>query len=107
MFDLESHGADHLNTEYPSLRAFTLLPGVVKTDMLYDGFGIYAQDEPELTGAMALYLAAPRADFLKGSLTSVNWDVQEMEARKVDIVNKGLLKMSWVPILPVSGGSGL
>ena len=75
--------------------------------MLYDGYDKYAQDEPELTGGMALYLSTTRADFLKGSLTSVNWDVQEMEARKEDIVNKGLLKMSWVPILPVSGGSGL
>ena len=97
---------EYVELDYPTLRAFTLLPGVVKTDMLYDDYDVYAQDEPELTGALALYLAQDRADFLKGSLTSVNWDVQEMEARKEDVVKKGLLKTTWMPILPVNGGSG-
>ena len=41
-----------------------------------------AQDQPEQTGALALYLASSRADYLKGSLTSVNWDLEEMEERK-------------------------
>ena len=75
--------------------------------MLYEGYDEYAQDEPELTGALSVYLAQERADFLRSSLTSVNWDVREMEARKEDIVEQGLLKTSWVPILPCSGGSGL
>lgn len=94
------------NLDYPGIRTFTLLPGIVSTDMtINSGFDEYAIDEVEQTGALALYLASNRADYLKGSLTSVNWDLEEMEARKIDI-EKGLLKVKWVPILPISGGSG-
>jgi len=63
-------------------------------------------DEAEQTGAMALYLASSRADYLKGSLTSINWDLGEMEARKADI-EKGMLKLQWMPVLPIGGGSGI
>jgi hypothetical protein len=68
-------------------------------------FDAYAKDEAEQTGCLALYLASSRADYLKGSLTSVNWDLEEMEAHRADI-EKGLLKIKWVPILPTSGGTG-
>jgi hypothetical protein len=69
------------------------------------GFDMYAIDEAEQTGALALYLASSRADYLKGSLTSVNWDLEEMEAHK-DEIEQGLLKVKWVSVLPTSGGSG-
>ena len=69
------------------------------------GFDEYARDESEQTGALALYLASSRADYLKGSLTSVNWDLEEMEQHKEEI-EQGLLKVKWVPILPTSGGAG-
>lgn len=93
--------------EYPEIRSFTLLPGIVKTELLdEENFGQYAKDEAEMTGATALYLVSDRADYLKNSLMGVNWDIEEMEARKTDIQN-GLLKVSWIPVLPVSGGSGI
>ncbi|KAK3062026.1 hypothetical protein LTR53_019554, partial [Teratosphaeriaceae sp. CCFEE 6253] len=100
---------EFLQVEYPSLRAFTLLPGIVNTDMLHitdPQFMRFAKDEAELTGALVLYLASSRADYLKGSLTSINWDVEEMEAKKQEI-EAGLLKINWIPTLPVSGGSGI
>jgi len=97
---------DYLGEEYRQLRTFTLLPGIVKTDMSDPAIVDFAKDEAEQTGAMALYLASPRADYLKGSLTSINWDISEMEARKDDI-EKGMLKINWIPVLPVSGGSGI
>ena len=65
----------------------------------------YAKDEAELTGAMCLYLASPRAEYLRNSLMSVNWDPEEMEARQKEIED-GLLKIKWVPVLPCSGGTG-
>lgn len=68
----------------------------------YD-FGFYAKDEGEQTGALGLYLASERGDYLVGSLTSINWDLGEMEAHKEEIKG-GLLKNKWVPVLPVSGG---
>lgn len=68
-------------------------------------FREYAKDEAEQTGALALFLASSRGDYLRGSLTSINWDLQEMEEHKEEI-EQGLLKIKWVPILPASGGSG-
>ena len=45
----------------------------------------------ELAGAFAVYLATERAKYLNGKYASVNWDVEELEARKEDIMSKGLL----------------
>ncbi|KAI9699909.1 MAG: hypothetical protein M1820_006971 [Bogoriella megaspora] len=99
---------EYVEAEYPGIRSFTVLPGIVPTDInpnTLSAFAEYAKDEAEQTGALALYLASSRADYLKGSLTSVNWDLAEMEARR-DEIEHGMLKIKWVPILPVSGGSG-
>lgn len=93
--------------EYPSLRTFSLLPGVVKTDMLPPAYEPFAQDDAELTGSLCLYLAQPRADFLKGSLVSINWDVDEIESHKDEIQSKNMLRTTWIPVLPCCGGHGL
>lgn len=66
----------------------------------------YAQDEGEQTGALGLYLASSRGDYLVNSLTSINWDLGEMEVHKKEIED-GLLRIKWVPVLPVGGGEGL
>lgn len=95
--------------EYPALRPFTLLPGIVPTPMNAtdnDEFQFFARDEGEQTGALGLYLASPRGDYLVNSLTSVNWDLAEMEAHK-EKIEGGLLRNKWVPVLPVGGGEGL
>jgi len=91
--------------EYPTLRSFTMLPGIVPTDLADEKFLSFAKDEGELSGVLGLYLATPRGDYLKGSLVSINWDLEEMESHKDEIVD-GLLKIKWVPVLPCSGGSG-
>lgn len=69
-------------------------------------FGFYARDEGEQTGALGLYLASSRADYLVNSLTSINWDLTEMENHK-DEISGGLLRNKWVAVLPTSGGKGL
>ena len=46
----------------------------------------------ELAGAFAVYLTTERAKYLNGRYASVNWDIEELEARKEEIVSKGLLK---------------
>lgn len=96
-----------MNVEYPKLRMFTTMPGIVATDMPPDNFRPFAHDHVDLTGMLALYLAQPRADYLKGTIISVNWDVTEMEAHKEEIEEKKLLKASWLPVLPFGGGKGL
>jgi hypothetical protein len=37
----------------------------------------------------------------------VNWDLEELESYKDEIVNKRVLKTSWLPIMPIEGGTGL
>jgi hypothetical protein len=83
------------------------MPGVAATDMTTGFWKPYALDHVDLVGMLALYLVQPRADFLKGSMVGVNWDVEEMEQHKEEIVDKKLLQTAWLPILPISGGSGL
>lgn len=61
---------------------------------------MYAKDEAEQAGAMGLYLASQREDYLKGCLAKVNWDVAETEARE-DEIKGGLLKLKWIG-LPAS-----
>jgi hypothetical protein len=78
----------------------------VATDMPPEHFKPYAIDDAELTGCWALYLSSKGA-WLKGGLTSINWDVEELEAQKERIVKEGLLKITWMSILPASGGKGL
>ncbi|KAK8119793.1 NAD(P)-binding protein [Apiospora kogelbergensis] len=99
---------EHVHAEYPTLRAFTTTPGIVLTKMITPAFAKYAVDHPDLLGALTLYLAQPRADYLRGDYVSVNWDMEELETRyRDDIVAKKLLKTSWLPVMPVGGGSGL
>ncbi|KAI6717209.1 hypothetical protein JHW43_000384 [Diplocarpon mali] len=98
---------EHIQIEHPNLRVFTTMPGIVLTDMTAEQYIPYAKDHIDLTGMLALYLAQPRADFLKGSMISVNWDVDELEQHKVEIVEKKALQTSWMSILPFSGGKGL
>ena len=45
----------------------------------------FAHDKQALTGGVSLWLATPKADFLKGGFVSVNWDVTEMEAHADEI----------------------
>lgn len=77
------------------------------TEAIGEAHKPFAKDHPELTGMLSLWLAQPKADFLRGQLVSVNWDIQEMEANAEEISEKKLLKMQWVQILPICGGKGL
>lgn len=84
------------------------MPGIVKTSMAEQGdfWAPFAKDHIDLTGLLALYLAQPRADYLKGCMVGVNWDVDELEQHKEEIVDKKLLQTSWLPALPFNGGKG-
>jgi hypothetical protein len=80
-----------------------MLPGIVPSDLSdKDEFIPFAKDEGELSGVLGLYLVSTRGDYLKGSLVSVNWDLEEMESHKEEILG-GLLRIT---ALPCSGGSG-
>ncbi|KAH6673431.1 hypothetical protein B0J14DRAFT_666817 [Halenospora varia] len=93
--------------EYPSLRLFTIHPGVVATSFTADGdLAPFAVDAPELAGMLVGYLAQPRADYLRGGYISANWDVLEMEANRERIENEKLLQTLWLPKLPILAYGG-
>ncbi|KIK03572.1 hypothetical protein K443DRAFT_652959 [Laccaria amethystina LaAM-08-1] len=77
--------------ENPNVHAVVFHPGSVLTPSMEDleGFKLFALDSPELAGAFAVYLTTERAKYLNGKYASVNWDVEELEARREDIVSKG------------------
>lgn len=75
------------------------------TDVLEDWLKPFAKDAAEMTGGLALYLSSSRADFLKSSLVSVNWDLETIEAHKKE-VEEGALQAHWIPLLPMAGGKG-
>lgn len=47
----------------------------------------------KLAAGLNLYLASPRADFLRGRYTTANWDVDELEEHQGEIVANNMLKM--------------
>ncbi|KAL4936179.1 hypothetical protein BDV06DRAFT_228132 [Aspergillus oleicola] len=79
--------------EHEQVVAYSLSPGIVKTSMTLEAFEPYAKDTAELTGAVTVYLAAERPDYLNGRHLSVNWDVEELEARKAEFASSNKLKV--------------
>ena len=47
----------------------------------------------ELAAAFNLYLASPRADYLRGRFVTANWDVPELESHKEQIESGQLLRV--------------
>jgi NAD(P)-dependent dehydrogenase (short-subunit alcohol dehydrogenase family) len=79
---------------YPHVTAVAVHPGLVDTDMLLDQFRNFDQQSPELLGGLAVWLSHPHAKFLSGATVASWWDVDDMVARREDIVSGGLLKMN-------------
>ena len=72
--------------------------------------GDAAKDTVDLAAGLHLYLASPRADFLRGRYTTANWDVDELEAHQEEIVAKNMLRTKleaeYGPEGHVWGGNG-
>ncbi|KAN0132192.1 NAD(P)-binding protein [Lactarius tabidus] len=87
--------------EYPSVRAFALSPGVVRTRMYVEAGVGAALNTVELPAATTLYLTSGRADWLSGRYFSTNWDIAEVERDWKDAIleQKALVNKLCVPIL--------
>lgn len=59
-----------------------------------DVFLRFADDEPELVGGTAVWLATEKARWLSGRYISANWDVEELVQRKVEIEGSEVLKLA-------------
>jgi len=88
----------HLEYDDKGFRCFSFHPGGVATK-LATAEGVPQAvldnliDSPELAGMVAVYLATNRSDYLKGRYVGANWDLEELEQRKEEILSKDLFKM--------------
>ncbi|PVH90206.1 hypothetical protein DM02DRAFT_548265, partial [Periconia macrospinosa] len=73
-----------------------LLPGIVETSMTLDALKPYAKDTPSLSASWTLFLSTPRAEWMRGGVLSVNWDIEEMEAHKDEIISDNLLNRAFL-----------
>ncbi|CAG5150632.1 uncharacterized protein ALTATR162_LOCUS2725 [Alternaria atra] len=87
--------ATYVAAEYPNVTAVSMHPGLVATDMLREPFrSLFNQDSPELVGGTAVWLCQEKAKFLSGRFIAANWDVEDLLARKEEIVKDDMLKLT-------------
>lgn len=86
------------SAENSNVTAIAFHPGIVFTDMVQgvEFFHQFAKDTPHLAGSAVNWLASEQATFLKGRYVSANWDVEEILARKEEIVEKNLLTVGLI-----------
>lgn len=76
--------------------AFSLDPGAVPTDMglsLPEAYRELFIDTPELAANTLVWLTKDRKDWLVGRLVVVTWDIDELQAKKEEIVKGDKLKV--------------
>ncbi|GAA6011620.1 hypothetical protein JCM10207_002681 [Rhodosporidiobolus poonsookiae] len=88
--------AEFVHFEEPGVRVFAFHPANTVTKLTVDSIPTdyhgMLDDTPELPGGFAVWLATQdKADFLRGRYISANWDVDEVLAKKNEIVEKNLL----------------
>lgn len=85
--------AQHIAAGYPNINSVSLHPGLVDTDMLMDQFRRFTRQTPELIGGLGVWLSHPEARFLSGRAIGSHWSVDDLVARKDEIVGKNLLQL--------------
>jgi NAD(P)-dependent dehydrogenase (short-subunit alcohol dehydrogenase family) len=83
----------YLTQENPEITAVSLDPGLVATDMgrSVPYLAQFLHDTPELSGGFAVWLATGDKKFLTGRYVAANWNVEELENRKEEIMDGNLL----------------
>lgn len=56
----------------------------------------FCQDEPGLCGAFCIWLIKEKREWLSGRYVSANWDIEELERRRTEIVTRDMLKFRMV-----------
>ncbi|RAH54523.1 short-chain dehydrogenase [Aspergillus piperis CBS 112811] len=80
---------EFVTAENPQVATYSLSPGIVQTSMTLDSFKPFAKD----TGAVTVYLAAKRPQYLNGRHLSSNWDLAELEDRQTELSSSDTLKV--------------
>ncbi|KAF3765748.1 NAD(P)-binding protein [Cryphonectria parasitica EP155] len=81
---------DYLALENPGLHIVNIQPGLIQSEMSRKS-GHPGTDHIDLPGHFCLWVASPEASFLRGKFVWVNWDVDELKARKEEILSTDLL----------------
>ncbi|UKZ66513.1 putative secondary metabolism biosynthetic enzyme [Trichoderma atroviride] len=82
---------EYLHTEHPNVRAFNLHPGIVPNGVQFTMLSGANVDTAALSAGVSLYLTTPQAEFLRGRFISANWAIDDLEAKKDEIVKQNLL----------------
>lgn len=87
----------YLQFEYPGITSVSLEPGIIATDMAFSAPYLepFMKDTFELVGGMSVWFASGDKAFLSGRTISSNWDVDELEAKKEEIVDGDLLTLCY------------
>jgi hypothetical protein len=83
----------YIAAENPNVTAMALHPGIVKTDMTNPIFEPFALDTTTLIGGVGAWLSTEQAAFLSGKYIESNWSVEDLVAKKDEIVSKRLLSI--------------
>ncbi|KAK9244496.1 hypothetical protein V1506DRAFT_315747 [Lipomyces tetrasporus] len=79
--------------EHPEVRFVSVHPGVIKTAMAEkSGLKGMPFADADLAANFILWTTSPEADFLAGRFAWANWDVNELKAKKREILDKNLLQ---------------
>jgi hypothetical protein len=86
-----------LQVEHPTVTSVCIDPGVVETswtDIQALQFLLpLGRDMFELVGAMGIWVASRDISFLSGRYLSINRDVEELEARREEVLQRDLLML--------------
>jgi NAD(P)-dependent dehydrogenase (short-subunit alcohol dehydrogenase family) len=88
---------EFMDNEYyqQGLIAISLHPGAVKTELAMNmplERQVVLTDTPELAADTLVWLARERRDWLAGRFASVSWDMEELEQKKQDVLQRNLFK---------------
>jgi NAD(P)-dependent dehydrogenase (short-subunit alcohol dehydrogenase family) len=82
------------------LVAYSVHPGAVLTELAEKGMPADTlaglKDSPELAASTVVWLSSERRDWLSGRYLSVTWDMQELDARREEIIKNDKLKVRLV-----------
>ncbi|KAJ5707560.1 hypothetical protein N7488_007361 [Penicillium malachiteum] len=84
----------YVAAEHPAITAVSLDPGILATAMgqSVPYLAEVLLDKPQLVGGLAVWVSSGDRKYLSGRWLTANWDVEEIEKRKDEIVQKNLLK---------------
>ncbi|TQV99421.1 hypothetical protein V2A60_004895 [Cordyceps javanica] len=93
--------SEFMNSDYgeQGLLAYAIHPGAVATELgmnLPSEWHSILVDKPQLCADTVAWLTDEKRDWLAGRYISVNWDMQQLLAKKEDIVERDTLKMRLV-----------